>query len=135
MRSNLVVCRSPYIVSSDYLNEFKLPRDVKKSVSQTKLITWYLPASAVMREDLFDEDVFDNCPARRCRFIRPEVVGDKQVDAIVFPGVAGRDRDPPARTHPDQVMETYFDLSRASLLSFSQVQERVKESFGGRWLQ
>lgn len=106
--------KSPYLVDKEkeIFRDLKLTREDKKDVTSNKLITWYDMASTQIREDLFDDSVFDVCPVHRCKFMRPEMMGeklDRQVDAIIFPGVAGRDRDPPRREHPDQVF-IYYDM-------------------------
>ena len=83
-----------------------ISKDAKKNVTGKKVITWYAVASERVREDLFDDDVFEECPVSKCKFVRPEMLEDKPdrlVDAIIFPGVAGRERSPPARAHPEQV--------------------------------
>ncbi|KAL8561548.1 hypothetical protein ACOMHN_024784 [Nucella lapillus] len=106
---------SPFISDSDskkLYDDFKLSKEVRKNSTGKKIITWYAPASERLREDLFDEDVFDVCPASRCKFVRPEMLGDKPeklVDAIIFPGTAGREKKPLRRTHPDQVF-IYYDM-------------------------
>ncbi|XP_076447031.1 alpha-(1,3)-fucosyltransferase C-like isoform X2 [Babylonia areolata] len=106
---------SPYISNADarkLYDDFKLPKEAKKNVTGKKIITWYASASERLREDLFDDDVFDECPVARCKFVRPETLQekpDRAVDAIIFPGTAGREKPPLRRTHPDQVF-IYYDL-------------------------
>nr|KAG5707771.1 hypothetical protein BaRGS_015931 [Batillaria attramentaria] len=112
--SDLKDFKSPYIRrSSDPYRDLKLTREDKREVTSNKVITWYAVAATQLPEDLFDDDVFDDCPAHRCRFVKPEMLKredkDKVVDAIIFPGVAGRDKEPPSRTHPDQVF-IYYDM-------------------------
>ena len=101
--------RSPYISLSDPkrpYQDYKISKEAKRNGTGKKLITWYAVASESVREDLFDEDVFEDCPVSRCKFVRPEMLEErpeKVVDAIIFPGVSGRERGPPVRGHPDQV--------------------------------
>ena len=102
--------RSPYISVTDprkLYEDFKISKEAKRnSTAGKKVITWYAVASERVREDLFDDDVFEECPVSRCKFVRPEMLEDnpeRVVDAIIFPGVAGREKNPPARSSPDQV--------------------------------
>lgn len=105
--------QSPFIDDADPKNpyaEFQLSRAAMKNVTGKKVITWYSVASESLREDLFDESVFDECPVSKCKFLR-SLGGkpDKHVDAVIFPGVAGREKPPVSRSRPDQVF-IYYDM-------------------------
>ncbi|KAK7097958.1 alpha-(1,3)-fucosyltransferase C-like isoform X2 [Littorina saxatilis] len=124
----LQVFRSPFVSEANPkkpYDAFKISKEAKKNVTGKKVITWYAVASEKLREDLFDEDVFSECPVNKCKFLKPDMVDDKPdraVDAVIFPGIAGRDRGPPPRAHPGQVF-IYYDLDPPI---------RSTQSFGGK---
>ena len=76
-------------------------------MSGKKIITWFAAASEPLPENMFDDDVFDQCPVSKCKFVSFEMLPatgkETVVDAVIFPTSAVRDKSPPTRSHSDQV--------------------------------